>query len=99
MQGLKAAFHRRCPDNGPSARWPLEAPEVLLAEVLILEQVTEQFVGALCDNHGVRLSKALQSSCQIRRLPHNGLFLRGTGSDKVTDHDQSARDTHTCLQG
>jgi hypothetical protein len=66
---------------------------------IILEQVTEQFVRTLCDDHGVRLSKALQSSCQIRRFPHNGLFLRGTGTDKVTDHDQSTRDTHTGLQG
>ena len=40
----------------------------------------------------------MQSRRQVRRLAHNGLLLRSTCTDEVTDHNETGRYADTGLQ-
>jgi hypothetical protein len=65
---------------------------------LKIEQIAEQFSGALGDHHDVRLGNALQSCRKVWRLTNDCLLLSCTQSDQIANYDQSGGNPHTGLQ-
>jgi hypothetical protein len=65
---------------------------------LKIEQIAEQFSGALGDHHDVRLGNALQSCRKVWRLTNDCLLLSCTQSDQIANYDQSGGNPHAGLQ-
>src|SRR6516164_5447976 len=99
MQCLEAAFDRSWSQRRRSKHRSRDALEVLCTEVLKLKQIADELAGALSNDNAVRLCNTLQACRKVRRLAHDGLFLRSARTDQVADDHQTRCDADARLKG
>ena len=73
----------------PGAHRPVDALELVQAEIATLERLAEQRLGLLADHHAAGWRHALEACGEVRRRPHDGIRLRAAFGDDVADHDEA----------
>jgi hypothetical protein len=92
VQALEAPLETPGPQDLERPHRLGEAPEGARAEILHLEQPTDQAPRALGDDHLPRLRQGLQPRGEVRGLADDGLLLGRTFADQIADDDQPGSD-------
>jgi hypothetical protein len=93
-----AAFHW-CPSQGrPSTHRSRNALEVLCSKVVKVKEIANELSRTFGNDHSVWFRNALQACRKVRRLAYDGLLLRSTRPDQITDYHQSRCDADTGLE-
>ncbi len=93
-RGLEAALGVALAEHPPGLQRLGHAPQVQIDERLVLEQPTDQLVGARRDHERAGLRGVLQAGGEIRRLSDDGAFLRGALADDLAGDHEPGGDAH-----
>jgi hypothetical protein len=84
-------------DHVPSWHWLGKSLEVRPAKLLISEQIPQQTMRALGDDHASGRGKLLQPRRKVRRLANDGLLLRSPRADQVANDHKARCDADASL--
>src|SRR5260370_33268385 len=98
MESLEPPLRRTLPECRPGSHRRCNAVEVECSEVFKVEQIAQELPCRFSDDYGVRLCDALQTRRKVRRLAHNGLFLRSSRPDQIAHDHKPCGDAYASLK-